>query len=500
MGNSGYSQVICIQCFNQNDPMTSGENNLMLNGDFEDTDCFPGSGICPISFNYACDFENWTVTGGGSSTYAQAAGVNIFGIAEGSFAVYFGNWFCSPCSVPDDTSCIVMNDCIVEGIPEGFPEHWDPTNYGSNGLAIEQTVSGLTIGMTYTLEFWTGGEDFSAFPNPGVFGLDIGFGEMTLTNPAVDPGEIGRRYLITFTANATSHTFKWINWGLICSSCTELVLDDVRLYEGSSSEPSFTLEPVGIEGCSLTIQTTNNSMSSDVTYFWDMGDGTTYTTAEPEHTYAEPGTYTVTLSIEGGCGVGSSTQEITVSVPSPIEASFEFFQEECDSRNLTLTNTSIAPEGVSISWDMGDGTTLDGPLESYTYTDLGTYTITLVVEDEICNVSDTFTEEVVVEETIDISSILVAPNVFSPNGDGVNDTFFPIDFVADYVTLRVWNRWGGIVYESAGSYKPWNGKNDSQNMVPDGVYFYTLIYDIPCNGKEFEGVISGYVHLMDGGK
>lgn len=500
MGNSGFSQVICVQCFDQNEPMTSGLNNLMMNGNFESTDCFPGEAICPLSWGYACDFDNWTVTGGGGGTYAQAAAQGTFGIAEGNFGVYLGNWFCSPCSVPEDISCIQEEDCIIEGIPEDYPQHWDPANYGTSGVAIEQTVSGLTVGMTYTLEFWTGGEDFSAFPDPGVFGLDIGFGELSLTNPAVDPGEIGRRYLITFMANATSHTFKWINWGHICSSCTEIVLDDVRLYEGSSSEPSFALEPVGVDGCTLTIQSVNNSMSADVTYLWDMGDGTTYTTAEPEHTYAEAGTYTVTLSIEGGCGIGSSTQEITVNVPSPIEASFELVQENCDTQNITLTNTSNAPDGVSISWNMGDGTIFNETLTSYTYNDLGTYLITLEVEDELCEVSDIFSLEVIVEESFEVNSILQVPNVFSPNNDDVNDTFFPIEDVADYVTLQIWNRWGALVYESQGTFKPWDGKNKSQVPVPDGVYFYILEYNFPCVGEEFQGVITGSVQVMDNRK
>lgn len=498
IGTPGISQVICVECFDQNDPITSGGNNLIQNGDFEATDCFPGEGICPASFSYGCDFDNWTVTGGATGTYAQAAGFGIFGIAEGSWGVYLGNWFCNPCSVENDVSCLQEEDCVTEGMPEGYPQHLQPGSYGADGVAIQQTVSGLTVGMTYTLEFWTGGEDFGAFPQQGIFGLDIGFGEMVLSNPAVDPGEIGRRYVVTFMADATSHTFRFINWGHICSSCTEIVLDDVRLYEGSSNEPSFALDPVGIDGCTLTIQSVNNSMSADATYLWDMGDGTTYTTAEPEHTYAEPGTYTVTLSIEGGCGIGTTSEEITVNVPAPIEASFELAQAECDSKNLTLTNTSTAPAGVDISWNMGDGNIVEGPLTSYTYNNLGTFQITLEVEDNTCDVSDTYSLEVIVEETVDIDAILQVPNVFSPNGDGVNDTFFPIEYGGDYVTLRIWNRWGTLVYESAGSYKPWDGMSESKDPKTDGVFFYTLDYEIPCNGKEFKGVKTGYVHLKDG--
>ena len=64
-----------------------------------------------------------------------------------------------------------------------------------------------------------------------MFAVDVGFGDIILrdkSTPSVTG--IGTRYIIEFKAFSTSHPIKFTNWGHICYNCTELVLDDVRLY------------------------------------------------------------------------------------------------------------------------------------------------------------------------------------------------------------------------------------------------------------------------------
>jgi gliding motility-associated-like protein len=71
------------------------------------------------------------------------------------------------------------------------------------------------------------------------------------------------------------------------------------------------------------------------------------------------------------------------------------------------------------------------------------------------------------------------PNVFTPNGDDINDTFRPKDcprFV-ESVTLRVVNRWGKEVYSFTSSgdisiFINWDGKTNDGQELPTGVYYY----------------------------
>jgi PKD repeat protein len=62
------------------------------------------------------------------------------------------------------------------------------------------------------------------------------------------------------------------------------------------------------------ILTNTSTVVGTTTYSWDMGDLTTYTTPDANHTYATNGTYTVTLIVTDSCGVDSVTQDITVSI------------------------------------------------------------------------------------------------------------------------------------------------------------------------------------------
>jgi len=70
------------------------------------------------------------------------------------------------------------------------------------------------------------------------------------------------------------------------------------------------------------------------------------------------------------------------------------------------------------------------------------------------------------------------PNGFSPDGDGVNDTFVLPPNIG--VTFRVYNRWGNIVYENEQYDNTWDGRANRGvvfgERLPDGTYFYTLEY------------------------
>lgn len=65
------------------------------------------------------------------------------------------------------------------------------------------------------------------------------------------------------------------------------------------------------------------------------------------------------------------------------------------------------------------------------------------------------------------------PNSFTPNGDGLNDTFGAIGEAIGEYTMQVFNRWGQLVFESTNYGKQWDGTYDGQ-PVPTGSYVYKL--------------------------
>ena len=81
------------------------------------------------------------------------------------------------------------------------------------------------------------------------------------------------------------------------------------------------------------------------------------------------------------------------------------------------------------------------------------------------------------------------PNAFSPNGDGINDTWViePLDLFYD-TDIKVFNRNGQAVYSSKGAYTPWDAKRNG-TPLPVGVYYYILDLNIK-NEKPLTGSLT----------
>lgn len=91
------------------------------------------------------------------------------------------------------------------------------------------------------------------------------------------------------------------------------------------------------------------------------------------------------------------------------------------------------------------------------------------------------------------------PNVYTPNNDGSNDFFrpFPYKYI-NGIRLKVYNRWGSLVFETDDPDVMWNGVNqDTNEPCSDGIYFYTCTVDELFLVGIQTRVIKGFVHLIN---
>ncbi|MFC5270682.1 gliding motility-associated C-terminal domain-containing protein [Adhaeribacter terreus] len=90
---------------------------------------------------------------------------------------------------------------------------------------------------------------------------------------------------------------------------------------------------------------------------------------------------------------------------------------------------------------------------------------------------------------------LLLPNIFTPNNDSRNDTFRPMQMCGIASgTLKIYNRWGQLLYETSDIGKGWNGRVNGGKSA-DGVYFYLVEY------RDFNGQLKrkkGWVELVGG--
>lgn len=100
-------------------------------------------------------------------------------------------------------------------------------------------------------------------------------------------------------------------------------------------------------------------------------------------------------------------------------------------------------------------------------------------------------------------------NVFTPNGDGMNDLFYPLSnptigtsyfsYYAKEFSLKIYNRWGKLMYETDDYNQPWNGKNKGDGKdCADGVYYWIATYKNRCAPESDPPVEQkGFVHLFN---
>jgi gliding motility-associated-like protein len=91
-------------------------------------------------------------------------------------------------------------------------------------------------------------------------------------------------------------------------------------------------------------------------------------------------------------------------------------------------------------------------------------------------------------------SVLKMPNVFTPNNDGINDSFYPQEMVnIGNAHLIIMNRWGELVFETDNLLIGWNGKINGENCS-DGTYFWIVNYKNGYDNKEQS--LSGFVQKI----
>ena len=131
----------------------------------------------------------------------------------------------------------------------------------------------------------------------------------------------------------------------------------------------------------LTVRFTDLSTGLPFEWGWSFGDGGTSSLKNPVHTYANPGVYTVTLTVRGIGGIDSETKIHYIIVSTPIPRA-----------NFTANQTNgVAPFTVAFtdlstgypddwSWNFGDGGTSISQNPVHTYNSAGIFTVTLTVE------------------------------------------------------------------------------------------------------------------------
>lgn len=181
-------------------------------------------------------------------------------------------------------------------------------------------------------------------------------------------------------------------------------------------------------------------------------------------------TISYTFTADEGCS-DTKNQDITVFATPTVDAGSD--KTILTGGEITLDATATG-KNLTYKWSPSTGLNQDdilNPTASPTKDIVYTLTAT---SDEGCILAD--------EVAVKVLEFPEIPNAFTPNGDGVNDTW-NIKYLDSYPssTVKVFNRYGKEVFFSAQKYVPWDGKQNGQ-YLPEGMYYYM----ITANGGELK--------------
>ncbi len=449
---------------------------------------------------------NATVSGGAPTyTYLWNPGsyssANLTNLTAGTYTV----------TITDSAGCAVTSSVTITQ-PAQTTTILNPISATciNNDGSISISVTGGTSPYTY---LWNPGGN----TNSSITGLSTGNYSVTITdaNGCIDTtsGTVGLNK--TFSVNikgddsicngqtdtlaaSGATTYTWSN-GSTASSiiitpatstlyyvigttgvCTDTIPHKVTIYKqlATSRIPNDTICP----GTPVVLKVSLVGGKPAYTYTWN--NGVTNNSAGPITVYPDSNT-TYKVVITDACDYKAS-DSVKIIVRAKGNASF-FANPDTIAGGQTVIFNNTSKNTTSYFWTFGDGSSSTLGTPTHIYTGTGSYEVILIGYN-VYGCADTAIEDVFITPEI------IIPNVFTPNGDGRNETLIFTIGGATCFHVDLYNRWGQIVYESGNMYGGWDGRiRQTGALASDGVYYYIINY---CDAKNASHKLDGFVQLI----
>ncbi len=264
------------------------------------------------------------------------------------------------------------------------------------------------------------------------------------------------------------------------NGCRDSVTIPLTVYH----VPDIDVELDTTQGCSpVCVQFQDLSTlpgDSMISWLWNFGDLNQSTTRNPSHCYGNEDPYnskfydvSLTIKTDSGCQATKIFDKLIEVYPQP-EAEFDWTPDPVSLFDPTVTFIDQSLGASYWGWNFGQENTIADTSwyqePEYTFTTYGDFPITLIVENqEGCR--DTLVENM----HIIPDYTLYVPNAFTPDGDTLNAKWGPKGFGLKSIEIRVFDRWGRLVFFSDDLSRQWDGYDRSHQESPQGVYVYEIV-------------------------
>lgn len=185
----------------------------------------------------------------------------------------------------------------------------------------------------------------------------------------------------------------------------------VAIYANPTANFSVPTAYAGVPTQFTSTSTTNPSGQTITSYLWNFGDGQTSTQQNPTHTYATPGSYTVTLTVACGENTCTNTKTQTLNVQSSMSTNITGDNSICQNNTITLNANATGGTGTfTYAWkENGAPVGGNSPTLTRNMTTAGSFTFT-------CEISDGYTTQTPQL----IVSVYATPDAYAGEDQSIN--------------------------------------------------------------------------------
>ncbi|HLG33471.1 MAG TPA: PKD domain-containing protein [Bacteroidia bacterium] len=462
---------------------------------------------------------DWTITGGTINGSTTSASVNVTwnGSGTGTITLTETNSYGCTGSASVTVSFITLPNPVITGNNATcqFNHETYVVNAGTSNTYQWSVTGGIINGSanSYTLDVtWNTVGQYKVYiteTNPSGCVQTDTFDVMVMIRPVPAITGSGTGCISSSTYNYSSPllantTYSWgVNGGTVVAvnganvisvqwnstGINSVMLQVINTVTGCDSTVTLpvnvegltapVIQPSTASGCQpLTVFFSGNTPAAGQTYAWTFGDALYSSSSNPTHVYNTPGTLTVTVITHNSTGCADTATAVINVYESP-DASFthNFLGQTyfVDESTLNLNNTTTG--GSSYLWTFGTGDTANAFEPPYTYHTPGNYVIRLIAFNSTgCTDAAQYPLDVRVRESFFV------PNAFTPNGNDVNDYFSIPEENLLSLKIKIFNRWGEIIYTSEDKNFKWDGTYNG-SPAQQGIYGY-LLTTKNTNGNE----------------
>ncbi len=414
------------------------------------------TGCAPLTVTFVNTSNNglsfvWNF-GDGSAVDTSFSPVHTF-TAGGSYTVTLAAGNSNACFVTNDTAYLV----IVVGTDNIDPAFTSLVTNNCGPYTATFTNSSTyssSAAMAWTTFHWDFGDGGTfngttppthSYPGPGTYTVTL---TMTDTAACNSPGTVS--HVVTIT--------------------------------GFNVSANFTIPDTICLGTPMVPLTTS---ANGTTYSWTFGDGSTSTSPTPSYTYTAIGVYMVTFIVANPASCnGADTFNYSIKVIDAPIADFSF-SPILPVANVPTTFTNLSVNATRYVWNFSDGTSTTDENPIHQYNNTGTYNTCLTAYN-----SSNCPAKVCKKVSAEVVPLVGVPSGFSPNGDGENDVLYVRGAAIKTIDLRIYNRWGQLIFQSTNMSVGWDGTYNGQPQPIEAYGFVLLVSFIDGSSKTLKGNIT----------